>query len=101
MCCLFQVLNPQSQKPVWVTSQNDISANNIENITQDREEEEEEEEETLLKQMPGLHVQITSSISSEELEKQEQCLKSWENLQAEVQDIHQLFEDFSLMVQVR
>lgn len=51
--------------------------------------------------MPGLHVQTANSISSEELAKQEECLKSWENLQAEVHDIHQLFEDISHMVQVR
>jgi hypothetical protein len=39
--------------------------------------------------------------SYEELAKQEQCLKSWENLQSEVHDIHDLIEDFSLMVQVK
>jgi hypothetical protein len=75
--------------------ESDVSANNIENATEDRGEE------PFLKEMPVLHVQMNRSISSEELAKQEECLKSWENLQAEVQDIHQLFEDFSLMVQVR
>jgi hypothetical protein len=88
-------LNPRSQKPFRATSQNDISTNKIENVTKDREEE------SLLEQMPGLHVQTANSISSEELAKQEECLKSWENLQAEVHDIHQLFEDISHMVQVR
>lgn len=88
-------MNPQHQKPVWVTPQSDISANDTEDVTSNIEEE------TLLNQMSGLPVEITGSISSEELAKQKECLRSWENLQAEVQDIHQLFEDFSLMVQVR
>ncbi|XP_021916917.1 syntaxin-17 isoform X2 [Zootermopsis nevadensis] len=89
----YLVLNPQHQKPVWVTPQSDISANDTEDVTSNIEEE------TLLNQMSGLPVEITGSISSEELAKQKECLRSWENLQAEVQDIHQLFEDFSLMVQ--
>jgi hypothetical protein len=55
----------------------------------------------MLQQTSGLHVQFSRSESPNELEKQEQCLKSWENLQTEVQDVHQLFEEFSLMVQVR
>jgi len=55
----------------------------------------------MLQQTSELHGQISRSASLEEVEKQEQCLKSWENLQTEVQDIHQLFEEFSLMVQVR
>jgi deoxyribodipyrimidine photolyase len=88
-------LNPQGQKPVWVTSGDDISAHNIKNVTVDREVE------PVLQQTSELHVQISRSASLEEVEKQEQCLKSWENLQTEVQDIHQLFEEFSHMVQVR
>jgi hypothetical protein len=88
-------LNPQDQKPVWITSRNDISVSNIENITVDRKTE------PVLEQTSELHVQISRTASSEEVEKKEQCLKSWENLQTEVQDIYQLFEDFSLMVQVR
>lgn len=88
-------MNPQGQKPVWVTSGDDISAHNIKNVTVDREVE------PVLQQTSELHVQISRSASLEEVEKQEQCLKSWENLQTEVQDIHQLFEEFSHMVQVR
>jgi hypothetical protein len=86
-----QDLHPQSHRPVWITSR-DNSVSKVENVTEDREEE------TLLEQRSELHVQISSS---EELAKQEQCLKSWENLHSEVRDIHQLLEDFSLMVQVR
>jgi len=86
-------LNPQGQKPVWVTSGDDVSACNIKNVTVDREVE------PVLQQTSELQVQISRSASLEEVEKQEQCLKSWENLQTEVQDIHQLFEEFSLMVQ--
>jgi hypothetical protein len=88
-------LNPQDKKPVWVTSRDDISVSNIENVAVDRKTE------PVLEQTSELHVQISRSASSEEVEKQEQCLKSWETLQTEVQDIQQLFEDFSLMVQVR
>lgn len=91
----FSDLNPQGQKPVWVTSGDDISARNIKNVTVDREIE------PMLQQTSELDVQISRSASLEEVEKQEQCLKSWENLQTEVQDVHQLFEEFSLMVQVR
>jgi deoxyribodipyrimidine photolyase len=91
----FSALNPQGQKPVWVTSGDDISAYNIKNVTVDREVE------PVLQQTSELQVQISRSASLEEVEKQEQCLKSWENLQTEVQDIHQVFEEFSLMVQVR
>jgi deoxyribodipyrimidine photolyase len=90
----FSALNTQGQKPVWVTSGEDISAHNIKNVTVDREVE------PVLQQTSELHVQICRSASHEEVEKQEQCLKSWENLQTEVQDIHQLFEEFSLVVQV-
>jgi hypothetical protein len=86
-----QDLNAGSHKPGWITPR-DNSISKVENVTEDREEE------TLLEQTSELHVQISGS---EELAKQEQCLKSWENLQSEVQDIHQLFEDFSRMVQVR
>lgn len=82
-------LNAHSHKPFWITSR-DNSISKTENVTEDREEE------TSLEQTSELLVQI---ISSEELAKQEQCLKSWENLQSEVQAIHQLFEDFSRMVQ--
>ncbi|GFG32574.1 hypothetical protein Cfor_04710 [Coptotermes formosanus] len=89
----YLVLNPQDQKPVWITSRNDISVSNIENITVDRKTE------PVLEQTSELHVQISRTASSEEVEKKEQCLKSWENLQTEVQDIYQLFEDFSLIVQ--
>lgn len=89
----YLVLNPQGQKPAWVTSGDDISVSNIKNVTVDRETA------PVLQQTSELHVQISRSALSEEVEKQEQCLKSWENLQTEVQDIHQLFEDFSLMVQ--
>ena len=35
-----------------------------------------------------------------ELEKREECLKSWDSLQSEVQDIHQLFVDFARIVDV-
>jgi hypothetical protein len=91
----FPVLNPQGQKPVWVTSGDDINACNVKNVTVDSETE------PMLQQTSELHVQFSTSASSEELEKQEQCLKSWENLQTEVQDVHQLFEEFSLVVQVR
>jgi hypothetical protein len=91
----FSDLNPQGQKPVWVTSGNDISARNNKNVTVDREIE------PVLQQTSELDVQISRSASLEEVEKQEQCLKSWENLHAEVHDVHQLFEEFSLMVQVR
>lgn len=84
-------MNAQSHKPVWITSR-DNSISKVENVTEDKEEE------TLLERTSELHVQISSS---EELAKLEQCLKSWENLQSEVRDIHQLFEDFSRMVQVR
>lgn len=86
-------MNPQDKKPVWVTSRDDISVSNIENVAVDRKTE------PVLEQTSELHVQISRSASSEEVEKQEQCLKSWETLQTEVQDIQQLFEDFSLMVQ--
>jgi len=89
----YLALNPQGQKPVWVTSGDDINAHNIKNVTVDREVE------PVLQQTSELHVQISRSASLEELEKQEKCLKSWENLQTEVQDVHQLFEEFSLMVQ--
>jgi glutamine synthetase type III len=92
---IFPVLNPQGQKPVWVTSGDDINAHSIKNVTIDREIE------PVLQQTSELHVQFSRSASSEELAKQEQCLKSWENLQTEVQDTHQLFEEFSLLVQVR
>lgn len=88
-------MNPRSQKLVWVTSRDDMIVSHNENVKEDREGE------TLLEQTPELQNQITSSISSEELAKQEECLKSWEILQTEVRDVHQLFEDFSLMVQVR
>ena len=88
-------MNPQGQKPVWVASGDDISAHNVKNITVDTEVE------PMLQQTSELHGQISRSALLEEVEKQEQCLKSWENLQTEVQDTHQLFEEFSLMVQVR
>jgi hypothetical protein len=88
-------LNPQGQKPAWVTSGDDISVSNIKNVAVDRKTA------PVLQQTSELHVQISRSALSEEMAKQEQCLKSWENLQTEVQDMHQLFEDFSLMVQVR
>lgn len=91
----FSVLNPQGQKPVWVTSGDDISAHDIKNVTVDSEVE------PVLQRTSELHVRISRSMSLEEVEKHEQCLKSWENLQSEVQDVHQLFEEFSLMVQVR
>lgn len=55
----------------------------------------------MLQQTSELHGQIGRSALLEEMEKQKQCLKSWENLQTEVQDIHQLFEEYALMVQVR
>jgi prophage tail gpP-like protein len=90
----FSALNPQGQKPVWVKSGDDINARNIENVTVDGEIE------PVLQQTSELHFQISRSASLEEVKKQVQCLKSWENLQTEVQDIHELFEEFSLMVQV-
>lgn len=88
-------MNPQGQKPIWVTSGDDISAHNIKNVTVDGEVE------PMLQHTSELHGQISRSVLFEEVEKQEQCLKSWENLQTEVQDVLQLFEEFSLMVQVR
>jgi len=91
----FSALNPQGQKPVWDTSGDDIDAHNIKNVTVDREVE------PMLQQTSELHGQIGRSALLEEMEKQKQCLKSWENLQTEVQDIHQLFEEYALMVQVR
>jgi hypothetical protein len=91
----FPDFNPQGKKPVWVTSGDDINPCNIKNVPEDMETE------PMLQQTSGLHVQCSRSELSDELEKQEQCLKSWENLQTEVQDVHQLFEEFSLVVQVR
>ena len=81
-------MNPQGLKPVWVPSEDNISISTVENESVDSKTE------------PVLE-QISRSASFEELEEQEQCQKSWENLQTEVQDVHQLFEDFSHMVQVR
>jgi hypothetical protein len=84
-------LNTQTHKPVWITSRGN-SINKFENVSEDKEEES----------WPELKSELrVQSSGYEELAKQEQCLKSWETLQSEVQDVHQLIEDFSLMVQVK
>lgn len=89
----YLALYPQGQKPVWVTSGDDMDAHNIKNVTVDREVE------PMLQKTSELHGHIGRSALLEEMEKQKQCLKSWDNLQREVQDIHQLFEEYALMVQ--
>ncbi|XP_069671492.1 syntaxin-17 [Periplaneta americana] len=90
----YLVLNHRGQSPVWIKSgDSEHDLNSKDSVVDD------EEEKLLQEQTPELQVELTSSISTEDLAKQEACLKSWENLQTEVKDIHQLFEDFSLMVQ--
>ena len=85
-----QDLNPQGLKPLWAMTNDDISTSS----TEDRKSE------TSSDKTPELQIQLSASSSSEELSKQVECLKSWENLQTEVQDVHQLFEDLSLIVKV-
>jgi hypothetical protein len=83
-------LNARNDKPVWITSRGN-SVNKFENVSEDGEEESSVE----------LKSELCVQSDCEELAKREKCLKSWENLQSEVQDIHHLIEDFSLMVQVK
>ena len=71
-----------------IMSRNDVSIRST----------EEREPETSPDQSPELQVQVSTSSSSEELAKQADSLKSWENLQTEVQNVHQLFEDLSIVV---
>lgn len=84
----YLVLNPQGLKPVWVMSREDV----------DKSSTEEKEPEISFDETPELQVQMPKSCSSEELAKQIECLKSWENMQMEAQDVHQVFEDLSLLV---
>ncbi|KAJ9600459.1 hypothetical protein L9F63_009229, partial [Diploptera punctata] len=84
----YLVLNPQGLKPVWIMSRRESSTCR----TEGKESETQED------QTSELQLQMSKSTSFEELAKQVECAKSWENLQAEVQDVHQLFEDLSLIV---
>nr|CAD7441045.1 unnamed protein product [Timema bartmani] len=77
--------------PIWMSPRQEpvFSENRQEPVFSENIQDEDSEERAFM----------VNSVSREELEKQQACLQSWDNLQAEVKDVHELFQDFDRVVQ--
>nr|CAD7429521.1 unnamed protein product [Timema monikensis] len=78
----YLALNPQKMSPIWISPRQEPT------FSENRQDDDSEEQ-----------AGMVNSVSKEELEKQQACLQSWDNLQAEVKDVHELFQDFDRVVQ--
>ncbi|XP_067004585.2 syntaxin-17 [Anabrus simplex] len=81
-------MNPQRLSPVWLPPKKFLG---------DDTSGDESQTDTVQKEVASAQLRLT--LSQEEVEKQEACLKSWEGLQTEVQDIHALFKEFAQVVE--